>query len=250
MLEIVLKALCRPVDSSDYAGGTEQTDLNNALDFLNKTVPGFLGYCHGKRVLDFGCGRGLQAAAIALASPTSSVVGVDLPRPVIQSAWKNLPAIPNLELTTTPPEETFDIVYSCSSFEHFDDPKAVLKLMHDRTSIGGLVVVSFAEPWFSPRGSHMGGFCRVPWLNLLFPESTVLRVRARYRSDGAKRYEDVEGGLNRMTVARFERLMQRSEMEMLRMNLFSVKNLPGVTHVPVLRELLTAAAACVLRRVR
>ena len=50
----------------------------------------------------------------------------------------------------------------------------------------------------------MYAFTRVPWVQLFFDEQTVLRVRARYVDDGATRYEDVQGGLNRMTLARFD----------------------------------------------
>jgi hypothetical protein len=120
--------------------------------------------------------------------------------------------------------------------------------MRHYTKPGGKVVVSFAEPWYSPRGSHMGGFTRIPWVNLLFAEKTVMRVRARYKSDGATRYEEVEGGLNRMTVARFERIMRNSGMQFHGVRLMPVKKLPLVSHIPVARELLTAAASCVLTK--
>jgi SAM-dependent methyltransferase len=247
--EWILTAMSRDPGTPDYAGGTATTTLDNALDFLEKTVPNFREMTRDRSVLDFGCGLGLQAAALARLSPTARVVGVDLPRPILQERWRQYDA-PNLTLTTELPDgELFDIVYSCSSFEHFADPAHILTLMCARAKPnGGLVIVSFAEPWFSPHGSHMDGFTRLPWVNLLFTEKTVLKVRSRYRSDGARRYEDVEGGLNRMTVARFERLMRGSGMRIQSLRLFPVKGLPVVSHIPVVRELMTAAASCVLQR--
>jgi hypothetical protein len=92
----------------------------------------------------------------------------------------------------------------------------------------------------------MDGFTRLPWVNLLFPERDVMAVRSLYRHDGATRYEDIEGGLNRMTVARFERLMQESGMRVESLRLFSVKGLPAVTKIPIVRELMTAACSAVL----
>lgn len=247
--EWILTAMSRDPSASDYAGGTATATIDNALDFMEKTVPGFREMTRGRSVLDFGCGFGLQAAALARLSPTARVVGVDLPRPILRERWRQYTQ-PNLTLTTDLPEgETFDIVYSCSSFEHFDDPGHILRLMIARAKPdGGLVIVSFAEPWFSPRGSHMDGFTRLPWVNLLFPERTVMRVRSRYRTDGAQRYEDVEGGLNRMTVARFERLMRATGLHVQSLRLFPVKGLPIVSRLPVVRELMTAAASCVLQR--
>lgn len=247
--EWILTALSRDPSEPDYAGGTVMATIDNALEFMEKTVPGFRDMTRGKSVLDFGCGFGLQAAALARLSPTARVVGLDLPRPALLERWKQH-TLPNLTLTTElPADETFDIVYSCSSFEHFSDPAHILSLMGARARAkGGLVIISFAEPWYSPHGSHMDGFTRLPWVNLLFSERTVLTVRSRYRSDGARRYEDVEGGLNRMTVARFERLVHGSGMAIQSLRLFPVKGLPVVSRVPVVRELFTSAASCVLTR--
>lgn len=247
---ILLKA-CRDVRSADYPGGTSKTRIDNALDFMEIAVPGFRDLVRGKTVLDFGCGHGWQAAALAR-DYDAEVYGVDLARPVLQATWERIAAeyhLPNLTLTTASPDRLFDVVYSCSSFEHFGEPDRILSMMRDKTRPGGKVVVAFAEPWYSPHGSHMNGFTRLPWVNLLFSESVVLRVRSRYRSDGATRYEDVEGGLNRMTVARFEHLMRTSGMRIESLTLLPVKRLPLVSKVPVLRELLTAAASCVLTRI-
>jgi cyclopropane fatty-acyl-phospholipid synthase-like methyltransferase len=109
----------------DYPGGTVKTNMENALNFLLKTVPHFRELVNGKSVLDFGCGRGLQAAALARAYGTE-VIGLDLPRPTLLTEWEQLQReyqLPNLTLTTVLPcDRKFDLVYSCSSFEHFDDP--------------------------------------------------------------------------------------------------------------------------------
>jgi SAM-dependent methyltransferase len=243
----LLRAFSRPVDSPDYAGGTAKTNIDNCLDFILKTVPDFLELTKDASVLDFGCGLGIQAAALARRG--NNVTGIDLPRDIFKPKWRELmTAYPTLRLTTEAPEERFDVAYSCSAFEHFSDPAYILGLMKDHVRPGGKVIITFAEPWYSPRGHHMDGFTQLPWVNLLFPERDVLKVRSLYRSDGATRYEDVEGGLNRMTVARFESLMYGSGMHVRSLRLFAVKGLPGVTKVPVLRELLTAACSAVLER--
>ena len=243
----IFLALCRPPGSPEFAGGTARTNIDNALDFLATTVPDFLEITAGATVLDFGCGFGLQAAALARRG--SQVTGLDLPRDVFVSSWQQLMAAhPSLHLTTESPRETFDVVYSCSSFEHFADPAAALAMMEGFTRPGGRIVISFAEPWYSPRGHHMDGLTRLPWVNLLFPERDVMAVRSLYRADGATRYEEVEGGLNRMTVARFEQLMRRSGMRVRSLRLFPVKGLPFVTRLPVARELLTSACSAVLEK--
>jgi ubiquinone/menaquinone biosynthesis C-methylase UbiE len=239
--------MSRDPQAPEYAGGTLKTNVANALDFMTKTVPGFAEHVRGASVLDFGCGLGHQAAAVAQRG-AGRVVGFDVPRDYLLSGWQRIRALglPNLSLTTTLPDEPFDVVFSCSSFEHFADPEAMLGIMKGRVRPGGKLIISFAEPWLSPRGSHMDGFTRVPWVNILFDEATVLRVRGRYYSDGATRYEDIVGGLNRMTVSRFETIIRRSGMNVDGLWLTPVKGLPLVTRVPLLRELLTSAASCVL----
>ena len=243
----ILSLCSRRVGTPDYPGGTTRTNVDNALDFVLKVTPDFLDIVKGKRVLDVGCGFGYQAAALAR-DWNCDVTGLDLPRPVLMSNWPKMAALsPRVRFVTEPPEgDVFDVVFSCSSFEHFEDPEGILRLMIERAAPGGRVVVAFAEPWFSPHGSHMNSITRLPWVNLLFPESAVLSVRSKYRSDGATRYEEVEGGLNRMTVAKFERIVKACGLPVERLNCHAVKGLPLVTRIPVLRELLTSAASCVL----
>ncbi len=247
LAERVLLAFSRDPAASEYEGGTSRATPDNALEFLLKTVPGFLGYIKGKDVLDFGCGYGLQAVAMAR-NGARTVTGLDLPRPALLERWQTVKQLgcENVKLATEPPSQKFEIVVSCSSFEHFSDPAAIVCEMRRHVRPGGLVIISFAEPWLSPRGSHCDHFTRLPWVNCLFPEKAVLEVRARYKQDGARRYEDVEGGLNRMTIHKFERLMRNSGMKIRSLHLFPVRGLPLVSRVPVLREFLTAAASCVL----
>ena len=134
--------------------------------------------------------------------------------------------------------------------EHFRDPQ---KELHRMASLARKeLIVSFAEPWFSPYGTHLNGTTHLPWLNLIFSERTRMNVRNLYPdgSDGAKRVEDVRGGLNKMTVARFERLVSavpgfRVDYLLLR----GVKGVPLVTKIPVVRELMTSALTCILRPV-
>ena len=63
--ERLLTALSRDPAKPDYPGGTVGTIVDNALAFILKTVPGFFEMVEGKEVLDFGCGWGIQAAALA-----------------------------------------------------------------------------------------------------------------------------------------------------------------------------------------
>jgi SAM-dependent methyltransferase len=214
--ERILLLLSRKPGTRDYPGGTEKTNLDNALEFLCKTVPRFMELFQGKAVLDFGCGYGFQAIAMVQRG-ARYVVGVEM-------------------------------VLSCRSFEHFADPAAALSEMHEAAAPGGLVVISFAEPWWSPTGSHMNFFTRVPWANVWFSQKTLMAVRARFRDDGATRFEEVLGGLNKMTLAKFERLIAASGMKEEFQQYYATKRLPIVPWIPFVREFFVSALAVVLRK--
>jgi len=248
--EKILMWFCRNPQEADYPGGTVTTNVNNALDYLIKTVPDFRRYLHGK-ILDFGCGWGNQAVAMAK-NGAPEVVGIDIQwhTQARQLAADNdcsdrVRFVDHLE-----PNElgTFDMVLSCSAMEHFSDPASIVALMKQAVKPGGVVIISFAEPWYGPRGSHFDAFSHLPWVNLLFSEQTVLRVRSHFKSDGAKRYEDIQGGLNRMSLAKFERIIRESGLKLEFYQVYITKGLPFLQHIPILREVFAAAAACILRK--
>ena len=86
----------------------------------------------------------------------------------------------------------------------------------------------------------------VPWLNLVFSDEALLTLRAQFRANHPTRLEDIEGGLNKMTIRRFEGILRASGLRIDNLQYTATWGLPIVTRVPVLRELLTSAASCVL----
>ncbi len=246
----ILLPLSRDPAAPDFPGGTERTTGEDAaLSFVLKTVPGFIELIQGKTVLDFGCGLGWQAVAMAKRG-AGRVVGLDI-RDLTAAAANARQAGCAERVSFTnrlSPDELFDVVISCSSFEHFSDPGDILRQMRETTRPGGVVIITFAEPWYSPHGSHMNFFAKIPWVNLLFTERSVMEARSHFRSDGAQHYEQVKGGLNRMTIARFERLIRASGLKIDFLKVYPVKNLPAIGRMPIFRELLTGAATCILRK--
>lgn len=253
--ERILLSLSRKPGSAEYAGATLNYTVDNALDFPIKTIPNFVEQIKGKTVLDFGCGPGYQAVAMALRG-AKSVVGVDINRDWLERA-RALAAQHQCDdrvsfsearrfLDDSSNREQFDVTLCCGSFEHFADPAQELSNMRTMTRPGGRILITFAEPWLSPRGSHMDNFCRVPYLNILFSEKTVMAVRSRFKDDGAKRYEEIRSGLNRMTLAKFERIIRASGLQVEEKVFFATKNLPLVKRLPYLREFLVSAVTCIL----
>jgi SAM-dependent methyltransferase len=238
------------------AGATARYTLDNCLDFVQKTIHNFRGRISGRRVLDFGCGHGWQSIAMARLG-AAQVLGLDVVTERFDGAWelaRQYGVSERVRFSDSGEGFQPDVVVSIGGFEHFADPQATLNLMASLAQQDGEILVTWACPWFSPNGSHVNGFTRIPgtdiafpWLNLLVPEPAMMRLRSRYRSDGASRYEEVTGGLNRMTLAKFERIVGNSGLVVSELQYFGVKGLPLVTRVPILRELLTSAVSCVLR---
>jgi SAM-dependent methyltransferase len=249
--ELILGTLSRapsseasaPVDPS-YLPGEE-------LAVLRREFADFSVLVAGKRVADFGCGTGEQAIALAR-DEGCDVVGIDsnpatLARAKARAAGQPLKgSVRFVERVTRDLEGTFDVVISQNAMEHFPDPDHIVALMTRLVRPGGMLLVTFGPPWYAPFGSHMHYFCKVPWLNLLFSERTVMSVRSRYRSDGARRYVDVESGLNQMSLAKFERVVANAGVQMRHHHYGCVKGLDFLGKLPVVRELFVNQVSCVL----
>lgn len=208
---------------------------------ITDDFPDLLSSLNGRRFVDFGCGLGHQA--IVLAQHGAEVLALDID-PAFLECGRRLAALEGVEdrvrFADTPLDSdlgTYDGVLSINSMEHFSEPESVLSSMVSLLKPGGELLVSFNPTWFSPWGAHMHFFTKIPWVHLVFPESVVMAVRARYRDDGAMKYEDVRGGLNRMSVAKYERLLESIGLKTTRLQKIGVKGIGAFGKIPILREL-------------
>jgi SAM-dependent methyltransferase len=207
----------------------------------------------GKSILDIGCGTGTLCIEAARRGATR-IVGVDLQLIDVADAHlkthcAELAAI--VEFVRTDGslqelgEEQFDMIFSKDSFEHYADPEAFVHVMTRLLRPGGELVVGFGPLWKAPGGGHIGYMTKVPWMHLIFPESVIMAERRRFRpQENAARFEDIVGGLNKMTFRRFETIMSASGLEcvQLRTNVSdhpAVKIMSAISRFPPLREYFT-----------
>lgn len=240
--ERLLLWLSRSPEAADYSITNPVEEVDAALAVFQQEFSDFGGKLAGKRVADFGCGLGFQSIAL-VQQYGCSVTGIDSNPATLSDAIKhrNQLGISHKALTFCEgiqPEMLgeFDVVISLDSFEHFATPAAQLQEMGSLLKKDGIVLITFGPPWLAPYGSHMHFFCRVPWINVLFSESAVMKVRRRFRSDGAERYEDVESGLNRMTVGRFEAIVDASRMQSRYRHYACVRHVNCLSCLPLFRE--------------
>jgi hypothetical protein len=106
---------------------------------------------------------------------------------------------------------------------------------------GGRVLITFGPPWFHPLGGHL--FSIFPWAHLVFTEKALIRWRSDFKSDGATRFCEVEGGLNGMTVRRFQRLVEKSGYVIESFEAVPIRRLRFIA-TPLTWELTTSAVRC------
>jgi SAM-dependent methyltransferase len=245
----ILKALSHPVDAVDQSSGDDRWEQTDPLITLKRAFPDLIQRIQGKRVVDFGCGGGYQAVALA-EQGALFVTGVDVnPETVNRARIRAAHDHPDAQVafTTTLITPPVDVIISLDCFEHIQDPRQVLHDMHTILRPEGQVLISFGPPWYSPWGAHMYFFTPVPWVHLLFSEHTVLTVRQRYRHDGTPTSYH-EAGLGKLSLRKWEQLLADQPWFTVEWQEYTtIKKLPVVDKIPLLRELCVNNVACRLR---
>jgi hypothetical protein len=114
-----------------------------------------------------------------------------------------------------------------------------------RSALGphGKLFISFAPPWYAPWGGHMGFFCRLPWVQVIFSEKTVTAARSQFRSDNATSYRDLH--LAKMSIRKFNRIVRRSGLHRSSLRLDCSLGMNWLRFTP-LREFFVNRVSCVL----
>ena len=198
----------------------------------------------GRTVVDFGCGRGADSLEMARRG-AGRVIGVDVRKEALAVAARAAEQAGLSDRCTfvTTVNEPADCVLCIDAFEHFADPAAILRLWATMLRPGGKAFVSFGPTWLHPLGGH--GFSIFPWAHLLFPEEALLRWRSDYCDDGARRFHEVAGGLNGITIKRFEELVRQSAFRLGSFEAVPIRATRWL-HNRLTREYLTAMVRCEL----
>ena len=202
----------------------------------------FLDRILGKTVIDFGCGEGREAVEIARAG-ARKVIGIDIREDVLQTARERarLAGLGDVCQFVRSTSEKADVVVSIDAFEHFDDPADILRTMNALLAPQGEVLATFGPTWYHPLGGHL--FSVFPWAHVLFSEKALIRWRSSFKTDGATRFSEVAGGLNQMTIHKFEELVESSPFQFANLELIPIRKLRPF-HNRLTRELTTAVVRC------
>jgi SAM-dependent methyltransferase len=206
----------------------------------------FLGRARGKTVVDFGCGEGAEAIELAR-SGAKRVIGIDIREDVLEKARRDAMAarVERICEFVTETRTPADVILSLDSFEHFADPSGILRVMDRLLLPGGEVIASFGPTWYHPLGGHL--FSVFPWAHVVFSETALMCWRAEFKTDGATSFQDAPGGLNRMTIRRFERTVADSPFRFAEMQTVPIRKMRWL-HNRWTREFTTALVRCRLVR--
>jgi SAM-dependent methyltransferase len=197
----------------------------------------FLSKISGKTIIDFGCGEGVEAVEMAQKGA----------KRVIARQKALTAGVQDTCLFASSTKELAEIVVSIDAFEHFADPAGILRIMKMLLQPTGEVLISFGPTWYHPLGGHL--FSVFPWAHLIFSEKALIRWRSTFKTDGATRFSEVAGGLNQMTIRKFEGLIEGSAFKLATLELVPIRNLRRF-HSQLTREFTTAIVRCrlVIRR--
>lgn len=240
----VLLRFCRAPGTRDYPMSGVYCEPGKELARLEEVWPDLRRDFADKIVIDFGCGMGYQSTAFALAG-ARHVIGVDIADlEFARQRVADLGLADKVSFAAKIPEGLeADIIVSQNSFEHFIGAAVILAELRAALAAGGKVFLTFAPPWYAPWGAHMAYFCRLPWVQVLFSERTVMQVRSLFRSDGKWTYRDA--GLAEMSLVKFEQLIKECGLRCVFKRYDCSWGLNWLRHTP-LRELFVNRVSCVL----
>lgn len=208
--------------------------LARAKEFFNHRYGNQINV-RGKSVVDVGCGLGYTCIHLA-EHGASRVVGIDIDKPKIEYArrklaedYRHLCGTVEYQLPEEANGEKFDYVLSFNSFEHYLEPEKFILILKQYVQPDGRLLIAFGPLWKSMWGGHITFMTRFPWAHLLFPEAVIMKERRRFRPDeNASTFAQIRGGLNKMTLKRFKKIITDSgfEFEYFRTNTSVRKVMP------------------------
>lgn len=243
----------------------------------------------GLDALDIGCGLGGKLPFYITEAGAKVVTGIDINARSTQIAHQHVASLGMaqqqdsiVQLVVSDaadlpfPNDSFDAIVSINVFEHIVRLQRGLRESFRVLRPGGLAFLHL-PPYYSPWGPHLESWIHFPWPHLLFSDRTLMSVAAREDArlrlssrfvDAAridwKHSGDRIPGVNRVTLRRFERLVEHTGFSAVQRELLPVGHnhlrtgspvgrlvlrlLRIVSHVPFLQEIIVTKMAFVLRK--
>jgi ubiquinone/menaquinone biosynthesis C-methylase UbiE len=212
----------------------------------------------GKCILDMGAGSGGKTVYYAL-NGAEHATGVDINKDFIKQAtdFASSKNARNVEFICAGSDKVpfhdnyFDLCIMNDVIEHISNPEAVLSEIIRMLKPQGKLFIN-SPPYFHPYGAHLSDLIGIPYVQLLFPEGVLInayrrlalntksfemRVNLRF---GIVNDEERITYINRMTVSRFEKIMQnQKQLKTINYKLIPLKDSGRFLLKTPFRELFT-----------
>tara|TARA_B100001758_G_C18415598_1_gene619303 strand:+ start:47 stop:916 length:870 start_codon:yes stop_codon:yes gene_type:complete len=196
-----------------------------------------------KTYIDVGCGYGGLLIGLAYQG-AKRVVGLDIMKRRINAASEiakrfslsDKSLFLNQSISEYNSSEKFDVLVSTEALEHIDDPGKFIRESSDLIKNDGSIIFIFGDLFHSPFGDHCNGFMRIPipWKGAIFNERAILKLREEcFRpSDPAMKFQDIEGGLNKMRFSEFINYVNCSDLTFKQLEINpNLKQYPLIYHL-------------------
>jgi ubiquinone/menaquinone biosynthesis C-methylase UbiE len=211
-----------------------------------------------KRILDMGAGSGGKTVYYAL-NGAEHVTGVDINKDFIKQAtdFASSKNARNIEFICAGSDKMpfrdnyFDLCIMNDVIEHILNPEAVLSEIIRILKPQGKLFIN-SPPYFHPYGAHLSDLIGIPYVHLLFPEEVLINAyrRLALNTKSFEKRVNLRFGIvnnkerityiNRMTVSRFEKIMQnQKQLKTMNYKLIPLKDSGRFLLKTPFRELFT-----------
>ncbi|HET7489410.1 MAG TPA: class I SAM-dependent methyltransferase [Acidimicrobiales bacterium] len=198
----------------------------------------------GKRVADIGCGDGVMDLGVFQQAQPAELVGFDVSpvdveslrrRAAAEGVATSLPAGLGFEVcgpeSLPAGDDTFDVIFSWSAFEHILRPIPVLKEVHRVLRPDGTLMIQLWPFFHSKHGDHLWDWFPDGWAHLVHDPFEVERLVRADPDKGPGWTElllEAYRTLNRITLEDLHRALLSAGLRVSRLQLLS-----ELTHIPV-----------------